>query len=193
MILSKNDFNEYLIADKKALGCEFFKKPRLFFDEIWKFEILLRKCEFFENCKKGILNKIILKILKFRFVRLSNRLGFSLPLNVFGKGLSIAHRGTIVVSNEAKIGDYCRIHEGVTIGVTGDAYWGCQKNMAPVIGNNVFLGSGCKIIGNIKIADNVSIGANSVVVKDIMQNNTTWAGIPAKCISNKDSTVFIKR
>ena len=193
MISNKKDYLDYLCADQDALGLLSFKRPRLFRDNIWKFERLLRRCEYFQNCKKGFLNKLLLKLLKFKFAKLSLRLGFSIPLNVFGKGLSIAHYGTIVVSSEAKIGDYCRIHEGVTIGVTKGAYWGEQVNHAPVLGDNIFLGSGCKIIGEVSVADNVAVGANAVVTKNIEEPNTTWAGVPAKMISNHGSKAYIKR
>jgi serine O-acetyltransferase len=58
---------------------------------------------------------------------------------------------------------------------------------APKLGNNVFIGTGAKIIGDITIADNVAIGANAVVVKSITEPGTTWGGIPAKKISDHDS------
>ena len=66
----------------------------------------------------GVINRVMRLIEKFRFHQLSLRLGFSIPINVFGPGLAIVHYGTIVVSNGAKIGANCRIHEGVTIGAT---------------------------------------------------------------------------
>ena len=101
--------------------------------------------------------------------------------NNIGKGFSIAHYGSIVISNNAIIGDNCRIHEGVCIGSTnGDS-------KAPSIGNNVFISTGVKILGNITIADDVAIGANAVVVKDIATPRTTWGGVPAKKISDNDS------
>ena len=112
------------------------------------------------------------------------RLGFSIPLNCFGPGLSIAHYGTITIGN-AKVGRNCRIQEGVNIGSTG----GGKK--AATIGNNVFIGTGAKIIGDISIADNCVIGANSVVVKSITESGITVAGVPAKKISDNDSTAFI--
>lgn len=193
MIKSKIDYLDYLKADKEALGFSNQRKPRKHLDLIWQYEILLRRCEYFQNCKNDIFSKLFLKFLKFKFIRLSTKLGFSIPLNVFGKGLSIAHRGTIVVSCESKIGDYCRIHEGVTIGVSGDAYWGEQKGLAPIIGNNVFLGSGCKIIGPVTISDGVAIGANAVVLKSIEEQYSSWAGVPAKLITKKGSKQYIKR
>lgn len=110
-------------------------------------------------------------------------LGFSIPINVFGPGLAIVHYGTIVVAQGAKIGSNCRIHEGVTIGATN----GSSK--AATIGDNVFIGSGAKIIGEVTISSNVAIAANSVVVKDVIcENGCTVGGVPAKIISNNDSS-----
>lgn len=193
MILSKTDYFEYLLADKIALGMANFKRPRLRIHVIWKFQILLRKCEYYQNCKNSFFSKLILKILKFRLLSKEQKLGFSIPLNVFGKGLSIAHIGSIVINSNCVIGAYCRIHEGVTIGVSGECYWKDQKGKAPKIGNHVFIGTGAKIIGNISISDDVAIGANSVVIDDIEESGTTWAGIPAKKISNNNSYYYINK
>ena len=192
MIKNKLDLKEYLLVDKKALGKMIYRKPRFKHDIIWKYQILLRKCEYYNNCRKDFIGKIVSKFLKLRFVNLSHKLGFSIPFNVFDKGLSIAHYGHLVVNANSKIGENCRIHEGVTIGVTDDAYWGNQSGKAPIIGNNVFIATGAKIIGNIKIADGVAIGANAVVVKDILEPNTTWGGVPAKKISNNGSKKYIR-
>ena len=105
---------------------------------------------------------------------MSLKLGFSIPINVFGPGLSIAHYGTIVVNPTARIGKNCRIHEGVTIGATnGDT-------RSALIGDNVFIGSGAKVIGNICIAPDVAIAANAVVVTNIQEAGTTWGGYPQK-------------
>ncbi len=192
MIQSKQDLRDYLEADKAALGKATRHKPRFKHDIVWSYEILLRKCEYYENCRADFIGRLVGKFLKFRFVSFSQKLGFSIPLNVFGKGLSIAHYGSLVVNSNSRVGDYCRIHESVTIGVTGEAYWGDQNLMAPTVGNNVFIATGAKIIGNIRIADGVAIGANAVVVKDITEPNTTWAGVPAKKISEKGSQQYIR-
>lgn len=109
-------------------------------------------------------------------------MGFTIPINVIGPGLSIAHIGTIIIANNAKIGANCRIHEGVTIGATNGS------NESALIGNNVFIGSGVKIIGKVIIEDDVAIGANAVVTKNILEKATTWGGIPARKISNNSSS-----
>jgi serine acetyltransferase len=116
MIQSKEDYKFYLEADRIALGIT-RKRPRLFGDEVWKFERLLRKVEYVKNCKKDILSRAYLNYIHFRLYRLSLKLGFWIPTNVFGPGLSIAfYSGPIVVNSGAKIGANCRISQCVTIG-----------------------------------------------------------------------------
>lgn len=181
MIDSKETLKQYLEQDKLALGRRGDSKPRLFGDEIWKFEILLRKVEYYINCKSGVFATIVRKYYKFRFHNLSVKLGFSIPPNVFAEGLAIPHYGTIVVHANAKIGRNCRLQEGVNIGATSGSH------EAAVIGDNCFFGSGAKIIGAVIIASDVAVGAGAVVTKDITEPGTTWAGIPAKKISDKNS------
>lgn len=85
----------------------------------------------------------------------------------------------IFISSGAVIGKDCVIFHQVTIG--SDTLKDSSKKGSPVIGNNVYIGAGAKIIGNVKIGDNCRIGANSVVVKDV-PNNTTVVSQPARFI-----------
>ena len=186
MIHDRKQLEEYLIADAKANRKKNYKEWR-FGDECWKFIKSYRKLEYYSS-QCGIKKVFLLGLYvieKIRFHSLSLKCGFSIPLNCFDSGMSIAHRGCLVVNGNARIGKNCRIHEGVTIGTTGGS------NKAPRIGNNVFIGSGAKIIGDIEIADDVAIGANAVVVKSILEKGTTWAGNPAKKISDNDSHSFL--
>lgn len=179
MIKSKKDYKEYILEDEKAIDCDnknFFKK---YSNPIWKFERALRKHEYYHNCSKNIILK---QYYRFKHKRLGIKYGFSIPINVFGKGLSIAHVGTIVVNSGARIGDYCRIHICTCIGTEAG-----KKNVAPIIGNGVFIGPGAKLFGKIHIADNIVIGANAVVNKDFKEPGISIGGIPAKKISNRDS------
>ena len=91
-----------------------------------------------------------------------------------GKGLFLPH-GKVVVSHLAQIGEDCTIYSDVTIGVDGKENEGAAR-----IGNHVVIGSGARIIGNIVIADNVTIGANAVVCSDILEDGVTVLGIPAR-------------
>lgn len=181
MITNKKDYLSYLEQDKKALGIK-KKYPSLIGDEVWKFQRRLRKTEFFKNTSNGnIIKKLFYIFSMIRFHRLRVKYGFSIPLNVFGPGLSIAHFGSIVVNGNAKVGENCRIQDSVTIGATNG------ESDAPVIGNNVFIGSGARIIGKVNIASDIAIGANAVVVKDFNKSGITIGGVPAKKISDNNS------
>lgn len=182
MIRSKEDYKEYLRCDQIALGKK-YKKPKLVGDEIWRFQIMMRKAEYYKNCSKSILGKIYSKWLQYRYYKMRLKLGFSIPLNVFGPGLSIAHYGTIVINGNAKVGKNCRIQECTTIGATN----GSKK--APILGDNIFIGSGARIIGEIHIANDIAIGANAVVNKSFENPGITIAGVPAKKISDNNSHV----
>ncbi len=181
MIDSRKKLEYYLEQDKIALGKKDRRRPSFFSDEEWRFEILLRKTEYYYNCGKGLPGKLMYMFYKFRYHRLGVKLGFHVPLNVFGEGLAIFHFGTLAVNSHAKVGKNCCIHATCVIGATN----GEQK--APVIGDNVYIGYGAMIIGDIRIADGVAIGANAVVVKSIDEPGTTWGGVPAKMISRNGS------
>jgi serine O-acetyltransferase len=181
MIESKKDYRLYLERDRIALA-QRRKKPRLFADEVWKFQRLLRRFEYCTNCRQSLLWKPYSLLLKLRFRRLSIRLGFDIPCNVFGPGLSIAHYGTIVVNGTARIGANCRIHAGVNIGTQAG-----HTHLAPKIGDNVYIGPGAKIFGPIEIESGIAIGANSVVNKSFKEPNISIAGVPARKISDKGS------
>lgn len=182
MITTKKDLAYYLLQDAIALHCN-GRKPKLFGDEVWKYQIILRKTEYYTNSFRNSKKYLLLHYIwyKFKLHKHSVKLGFSIPINVFGPGLSIAHYGTIVVNKAAKVGKNCRIHEGVNIGATN------SSASAPQIGDNVFIGTGAKIIGDISIADDVAIGANAVVVKSITESGVTYGGVPAKKISSNNS------
>ena len=186
MIQNKRDLYDYMEADRLALGYSRNARPRIGRDEILRFEILLRKYEYYSNRKNHIFGKIMLLYYKVRYHGLSVRLGFSIPRNVFDKGLSIAHYGSIVVNSNARVGRNCRIQENVTIGATGGG------DDSPIIGDNVFIASGARILGKVQIANNIAIGANAVVTKSFLEESITIAGVPAKKISDHDSRKFIK-
>ncbi len=188
MIQSKKDYLYYLEADRVSLMKKNRKaeiRPRFIGDEIWKFQRLLRKVEFYQNCKNSVFSKIYLKFLNFQLNKLRVRYGFSIPCNVFGPGLSIAHIGTIVIHSNVRIGANCRVHIDVNIGANG------HPKAVPVIGDNVYIAPGAKIFGAIEIADGIVIGANSVVNKSFIEPNITIAGIPARKISDKSSNDFL--
>ena len=104
--------------------------------------------------------------------------GITIPKNVCEEGLTLYHYGSIVVNGACRIGRNCCIMNNVNIGANG----GSSK--APQIGDNVYIGPGAVIYGDIQIADGCSIGANSVVNKSFLEQNSVIVGAPAKVIKN---------
>lgn len=101
------------------------------------------------------------------------------PGAVIGRRLFIDHGMGIVIGETSIIGDDCTIYHGVTLGGTGKE----KKKRHPTLKNNIIVGCGAKVLGNIVISDNVKIGANSVVLKDVPENSTV-VGIPG-VVKNK--------
>jgi serine O-acetyltransferase len=113
MIESKEDYRYYLEADRIALGIH-DNWTNFFMHDIWRFERLLRKVEYYQNCKRSILWKPYLLFLILRLHSRSIQLGFMISPNVFGPGLSIGHPGTLTVNGAAKVGKNRRIHTCVS-------------------------------------------------------------------------------
>ncbi|WP_299799156.1 serine acetyltransferase [uncultured Maribacter sp.] len=191
MITSKKEYNFYLEQDSIARGIQIhsFKdklKDFLVPAPTWKFQKSLRKLEFYSNCKTNLINKLYIKYLRYKFQKISLKLGFSIPINVFGPGLCILHYGTIVVNSKARIGKNCRMEVCVNIGASGG------KPEAPQIGDNVYIAPGVKIYGDISLGNNIAIAANSSVNKSFNEDGILIGGSPAKKISEVDIKRIIK-
>jgi serine O-acetyltransferase len=100
--------------------------------------------------------------------------GIELPCEAeIGRGFVIDHFGGIVVSGYARFGDNCRIRNGVVVGLART-----DEPCAPIVGNNVDIGAGAKLLGRITIGDNVVVGANAVVLCDVPADSIA-VGVPA--------------
>jgi serine O-acetyltransferase len=115
------------------------------------------------------------------------RLGIGISFRTkIDSGFYISHYTGIFIHDNAIIGKNCNISQGVTIGKkNGGNYAG-----SPILGDRVYIGPGVKIIGGINIGDDVAIGANAVVTKDI-ETGAVVVGIPGKVISNATSVDYI--
>jgi serine O-acetyltransferase len=106
--------------------------------------------------------------------------GIELPCEVtLGRRFRIDHFGGIVISGDAVFGDDCVIRNGVTVGLKHTGTRG-----APILGNRVDIGAGAKVLGAIRIGDDVQIGANAVVLTDV-PSNCIAVGVPARVIQKK--------
>lgn len=177
-IESKNDLIRFLRLDKDINGFQ-KKRPSIYGDYSWKFLIALRKEEYHHN-QNGKWHRLCKKFWAMIHTHYGVKMGWDIPINSFGPGLKINHFGLIVVNNNAQIGAFCDIHQGVNIGQHGN-----KPDDVPTIGDNVWIGPGAKIFGKIKIADGIAIGANAVVNSSFEEANISIAGNPATKISNK--------
>lgn len=187
MIQSKEEYKEYYREDVRATGLSgkwSFQKIK---DRRYKFYKILRKAEYYTNCRKDILGKIYGKVIRFRYHRLCEKYMWTIPINVFGKGLQLVHTGPIIVNGSARVGEYARVHVGVNI---GSAY-AKGKAGAPQIGDRCYFGPGAKVFGPIVIGDEVAIGANAVVNESFPEGKCTIGGVPAKKISDNTSDRYI--
>lgn len=146
------------LADLKATGLHGGFLEHLT-DRRYRFYKSLRKTEYLYSRRNNLIEKIIAKLYSLRHNALCDKYQWSIPINVFDEGLAIVHVGTIVVSGYAKIGKNCRIHVCTNIGCAPSK----EGEGAPRLGDNVYIGPGAKLFGNIVIGDNTAIGANAVV------------------------------
>lgn len=102
------------------------------------------------------------------------------PSARIGTGFFIDHGMGVVIGETAEVGDYVTLFQGVTLGGTGKE----RGKRHPTLGNHVVVGAGAKILGGIRIGDNVKIGANSVVLKNVPPNSTV-IGVPARIIKTQ--------
>lgn len=189
-IKTKEDLKIYIRSDLNSLGIKKItfkmKIKGLFSPQIWKYEVILRSLEYAINNNQNIRKHI----LNYRLYKYGVKLGFTISPNTFGPGLCLCHVGPIIINDHCNIGANARIHVGVNIGNYSrlDKDW--VPDSTPIIGNNVYIGPGAKLFGKIKIGNNVAIGANAVVTKDV-PDNVTVAGVPAKVINTKGSKGLI--
>lgn len=124
---------------------------------------------------------------RFALHRCGTRFGISIPYDTnVGPGLYIGHWGGIVVHPLAVIGRDCNLNHGVTIG----AKYGGRSPGIPVLGDRVYLGPGCTVIGAIRVGDDAAVGANSVVLASVPDHGIV-AGVPARLVSLRGSGDYV--
>ncbi|WP_102343303.1 serine acetyltransferase [Galactobacillus timonensis] len=180
MITTKKEFEEILKYERKLIGFDHFSDYFIKLlagsekAEIWKVQKCLRYTEYYMNCNK----RIRFYISKIRLNHLQNKSGIHIGLNTCEKGLKIMHLGPVLINGHAHIGENCSIHINTVIAASG------TSEQAPIIGNNVVIGVGAILIGNIFIGDGTAVGANALVNKSFSEGNIAIAGVPAHKISN---------
>lgn len=193
---SKEIYNKYVIKDKKSLR------------EVLRSESNLYKNYMYKDFKSYLLgwlkNENIVRIMHWQkiarnsdyhdyqyhttgsiyhlicylwYIRkrniLGNKIGLEMSTELIDAGLLIYHFNNVVNTN-ASIGKNCHIHGTVVIGNNG------TSTACPIIGNNVMIGAGAKIIGPVTIADDIKIAAGAVVVNSFTEPGITIGGVPAR-------------
>ncbi len=181
MIKTKEDLRFYINEDAKANGIKQGTSyiVKLLYGNVnacvYRYLKTLRKYEYYKNTGS---------VLRFWYRFYNRRLGLkynlAIPINVVGYGLYIPHLEGGVIVNCKSIGNNCKINSGVVVGSKHN------NSQIAEIGNNVELAVGCKVIGKIKIGNNVVVAPNAVVVKDV-PDNTIVGGVPAKIIKMKEA------
>lgn len=151
---------------------------------IWRWQKASRTSDYYHYRVEnggGLLDKILYLYWIGRRNRIGEKLGIELQTTKIGRGLFIFHFGGGIVANGIW-GENIHLHGNNCIGNGGPG-----QHIPPTLGNNIMVGVGAKIIGDVRIADNVKIAAGAVVVKDIDEPGCTVAGVPAKIV--KHSTI----
>lgn len=191
MIKTKEDLKYYLKKDSKNFQIQakfswtkvkynLLAHPIINNGIIWKHIKTLRYYEYYSNqpMPLSLLNQLCLLYYAHKLRKLSYKTGFQMAPNVIGPGLTIYHYGPIICNAKARIGKNAILNPNITIGhkVPGGP--------APIIGDDVFIGSGARVIGGVHIGNNVTIAPNAVVTHDV-EDNVVVGGIPAKVIRRK--------
>ena len=126
------------------------------------------------SVRSTVVRKLLSVIYRILFKLVQIVTGIELPCEAtVGRNFVIDHFGGIIISGYARFGDNCRIRNGVVVGLRR-----LEEPCAPVIGSNVDIGAGAKLLGRITIGDNSIIGANAVVLDDVPADSIA-IGVPA--------------
>ena len=134
---------------------------------IWKYMTCLRR-------EAAARSKFTAYFWRRRKNNLGSRLGLQIYAGTCARGLHIWHYGSVIISGDAAVGENCTIHGQACIGSDG------ASDVAPVLGKNLDIGVGAKIIGGVTLADNIRVGAGAVVVKSCDTPGATLVGVPAR-------------
>jgi len=141
-----------------------------------RYTFWLRLCAYLHSRKVG---RVVFPFAWLIYDHFQIKYGIAISYRAkIGRGFYISHHGGIVTNVDAVIGENCNLSHGVTIGVTRRG----ERVGVPVIGDNVYIGPGAKIIGAVRVGDRAAVGANCVVTRDVPDDGVV-VGVPGKVIS----------
>ena len=188
-IKTKEDLKNWLAMDAvhyasqqkgflKTLKYNLIATPIMDQKYIWAFVKTLRYSEYHMN-NHNLWHTIARTYYLWKLRKLAYKTGFQIAPNAVGPGLRLIHWGPINVNENCRIGRNATLYWGVMMG------WKGTGQPCPQIGDNAFVCSGTKIIGDVHIGDNVTIGQNCVVTKDVPSNSLVVAQQPRLIIREK--------
>lgn len=180
----------YLAADlfryEGRVSAKAFVK-HFFFTPGFNYTVWLRACVWAKS--GGVLGNLSYPLLKWRLLHSRYKYGIAIAeRTVVGPGLFINRFGGIYVHHDVVIGCNVNITHGTMLGYMNRG----PRQGSPTIGDEVFFGSGAKVIGNVCIGNGAAIGVNAVVTKDVPENGVA-VGLPAKVIGESGSDGYINK
>jgi serine O-acetyltransferase len=159
------------------------------FNDGVKYMFYLRLCRYLKTHRPRWLVWPLYRVAMRIFTHYKYKFGCLIPhTTMIGAGLYLGHVRDIIINEQAVIGENCNISQGVTIGQANRG----RRRGTPVIGRNVYIGPGAKIVGAVHVGNNVAIGANCVVTDDV-PDHAVVVGIPGKVISFAGSAGYVNR
>jgi len=153
----------------------------------FKYNFWMRTCRYAHG--HPFLRYTVYRIARMMLTHYTYKFGISVPFETqIGSGFYIGHFGGIVVNENSVIGKNCNISHGVTL---GESNRGRNKG-CPILGDSVYIGPGAKIVGAVRVGNDVAIGANCVVTKDVPDHSVV-VGIPGRVISQEGSSGYVNR
>ena len=189
MISTRQELNEWDRYERQQYGVPGGLKGHILYwcgnekATLWHYQKRLRRTEYHYNAKHRIRYMWSAVLLN----RLGIRYGLNIGVNTCGKGLRIMHIGSILINRDARLGENCALHINTAIVAKG------TTNEAPVLESGVVVGVGAAVVGGVRVARNVAIGAGAVVTHSIDEENVAVAGIPARKVSANGRQNWNKR
>lgn len=153
----------------------------------YRYTAILRLCQYLHAGRQSLPMFVASLLAKGLLRHYAIAYGIMIPASTeIGAGLHIGHPGTIVVHPQSRIGRNCNISQGVTLGQANRG----PRTGHPRVGDGVYVGPGAKLVGAVVVGNNVAIGANCVVTKDV-PDNAVVVGVPGRVISLDGATDYI--